>query len=202
MTHTDHLHGSLICQGVHAPVWLERSAWDFSHATRITLRHSVANHKGSQNLGSVLRVDQHDTLETVLSVVLVGDHTPVAVTLNLCTDHADGGTKVLASEHLRGSSLVNGVAIAQVSRDALGLRSLRAVVLAVEGVLEHEPSTESGEGVVVVANSDIGGTVIPIVRGAAGTVTGGGIAIAHLANLQNQTGSFERVGYAVCRSLP
>lgn len=156
----------------------------------------------SQKFGSILRVDENDTLEAVLGVVLVGDHTPVAVTLNLRTDDAHRSTEVLAAKHLRGSSLVNGVAIAQVSRDALGLRSLRAVVLAIEGVLEHEATTESSEGVGGVANGDIGGTVIPVVRGAAGTVTGGGIAIAHAIHLQNQTGSFGRVGYAVCRSLP
>ena len=145
----------------------------------------------SEKVSSVLWVDENHTLEAVLGVVLVGNHTPIAVTLNLCTDDANGSTKVLAAKHLCGSRLINGVAIAQVSRDALGLRCLRAVVLAVKGVLKHEATTKGGEGVGDVAHHDGCRTMIPIVSrvGAAGTGTGSG-RIAH-----NKTSPrFRRVG--------
>jgi hypothetical protein len=44
--------------------------------------------------------------------------------------------------------------------------------------------------------------VVPVVRGAAGTGTIGGIAVAHSTNLQVQTGSLEGTAHAVCRRLP
>jgi len=179
---------------------LERSAWDFSHATRITLL--LAAITKSQKFNGILRVDENDTLHAVLRTLVVDKDAPVAVTLNLCTDDAHRSTKVLAAEHLQRSSLIDGVAIAQVSHDTVGLRSLGTVVLAVEGVLEHEATLKGREGVLVLAHGDRGGSVTPIVRAVAVAIAAGGIGVAHSTNLQIQTGSLGGIAYAVCRRLP
>jgi hypothetical protein len=202
MTHTDHLHGSLICRGASCSVWLERSAWDFSHATRITL-HKQPTQISKRKVGSVLRVDENDTLHRVLSTLVIDNDAPVSETLNLGTDHAHRSTEILASEHTESRSLIDRIAIAQIGSDTISLRSLGTVVLSIEGVLEHKASIKSGETVLVVTNRDICCSMSPVVGAVTATAIGTrtGVAIAHfyISKIRRVQ---ERVGYATCRGLP